>query len=116
MLEGAKRALHIDLPASSYAIMRRARPYRGENNGPGEDVGGELDLTPGIREQPGPLPTGLVAPYRAVCLSLSYAWMKSWLACGLWHSKQAERFLVVSGFLSAVKTRYSHSPLRRASG
>jgi hypothetical protein len=34
--------------------MRRARPYRGENNGPGKDVHGGLDPTPGIREQPGP--------------------------------------------------------------
>jgi hypothetical protein len=32
--------------------MRRARPYRGENHGPGKDVQGELDLTPGIRERP----------------------------------------------------------------
>jgi hypothetical protein len=32
--------------------MRRARPYRGENNGPGKDIHGELDPTPGIREQP----------------------------------------------------------------
>ena len=55
MLERAKRASHIDPPASSYAIMRRARPYRGENHGPGKDVQGELDLTPGIREQPGSL-------------------------------------------------------------
>ena len=38
--------------------MRRARPYRGENHGPGKDVQGELDLTPGIREQPGPI-TGI---------------------------------------------------------
>ena len=38
MLERAKRASHIDPPASSYAIMRRARPYRGENHGPGKDV------------------------------------------------------------------------------
>jgi hypothetical protein len=38
MLEKAKRASHIDPPASSYAIMRRARPYRGENHGPGKDV------------------------------------------------------------------------------
>jgi hypothetical protein len=53
VLERAKRASHIDPPASSYAIMRRARPYRGENHGPGKDVQGELDLTPGIREQPG---------------------------------------------------------------
>jgi hypothetical protein len=53
MLERAKRASHIDPLTSSYAIMRRARPYRGENHGPGKDVQGELDLTPGIREQPG---------------------------------------------------------------
>ena len=44
MLEGAKRASHIDPPASSYAIMRRACPYRGENNGPGKDV--QESLTP----------------------------------------------------------------------
>jgi hypothetical protein len=34
---------NIDPPTSSYAIMRRARPYRGENSGPGKDVRGELD-------------------------------------------------------------------------
>jgi hypothetical protein len=33
--------------------MRRARPYRGENHEPGKAVQEELDLTPGIREQPG---------------------------------------------------------------
>src|SRR5262245_27247050 len=54
MLDRAKRASHIDPPASSYAIMRRARPYRGENPVPGKDVRGELDPTPGIREQPRP--------------------------------------------------------------
>lgn len=53
MLERAKRVLHIDPPASSYAIMRRARPYRGENPEPGKDVHGELDPWPGIREQAG---------------------------------------------------------------
>src|SRR4030095_9402109 len=36
--------LHIDPPASSYAIMRRAGPYRGENSGPGKDDRGELDI------------------------------------------------------------------------
>src|SRR2546430_910229 len=36
-------ACNIDPPASSYAIMRRARPYRGENSGPGKDDRGELD-------------------------------------------------------------------------
>jgi hypothetical protein len=30
--------------------MRRACPYRGENNGPGKDIHGELDPPPGIRE------------------------------------------------------------------
>jgi hypothetical protein len=30
-------------PTSSYAIMRRVRPYRGENSGPGKDDRGELD-------------------------------------------------------------------------
>jgi hypothetical protein len=56
MLNRAKRASHIDPPASSYAIMRRARPYRGENPAPGKDVHGELDPTPGIRERPRPTP------------------------------------------------------------
>src|SRR5262249_33062323 len=53
MLKRAERASHIDPPASSYAIMQRASPYCGENPGPGKDVHGELDPTPGIREQPG---------------------------------------------------------------
>jgi hypothetical protein len=55
----SKRASHIDPPTSSYAIMRRAGPYRGENPGPGEDVEGELEPRPGIREQPGSGPTKL---------------------------------------------------------
>jgi hypothetical protein len=37
MLKRSKRASHIDPPASSYAIMRRAGPYRGENPAPGKD-------------------------------------------------------------------------------
>src|ERR1700722_13155405 len=37
------RACNIGPPASSYAIMRRACPYRGENSGPGKDDRGELD-------------------------------------------------------------------------
>src|SRR5262245_25299174 len=53
MLERAERASHIDPPASSYAIMQRASPYCGENPEPGKDVHGELELRPGIREQPG---------------------------------------------------------------
>src|SRR5262249_9324540 len=36
-------ACNIDPPASSYALMRRAGPYRGENSGPGKDDRGELD-------------------------------------------------------------------------
>jgi tetratricopeptide (TPR) repeat protein len=48
------RASHIDPPPSSYAIMRRARPYRGESKGPGKDVHGELDPTPGITERSRP--------------------------------------------------------------
>jgi len=31
-------ACNIDPPASSYAIMRRAGPYRGENSGPGKEA------------------------------------------------------------------------------
>ena len=42
----SKRASHIDPPASSYAIMRKACPYRGENPGPGKDIHGELDPGP----------------------------------------------------------------------
>jgi hypothetical protein len=42
-LERCDRAFNIDPPTSPYAIMRRARPYRGENSGPGEDNSGELD-------------------------------------------------------------------------
>jgi hypothetical protein len=38
MLKRANRASHIDPPASSNAIMRRARPYCGENPEPGKDV------------------------------------------------------------------------------
>jgi hypothetical protein len=41
--EQSDRAFNIDPPASSYAIMRRARPYRGENSDPGKDDRGELD-------------------------------------------------------------------------
>ena len=65
MLKRAKRASHIDPPASSYAIMRRASPYRGENPGPGEDVEGELEPRPGIREQPGSNSAG--SPRRSPC-------------------------------------------------
>jgi hypothetical protein len=36
--------------------MRRVCPYCGENPGPGEDVYGELDRRPAIRERPRPKP------------------------------------------------------------
>ena len=52
MVNRAKRASHIDPPASSNAIMRRVRPYGGENPEHGKDVLGELDHRPGIRERP----------------------------------------------------------------
>src|SRR5690349_11762887 len=45
------RAFDIDPPTSSYAIMRRARSYRGANSDAGKDIRGELASTPGIREQ-----------------------------------------------------------------
>jgi hypothetical protein len=48
--------------------MRRARPYRGENNGPGKDIHGELDPTPGIREQPGSLADKASEP-KCSCMS-----------------------------------------------
>ena len=50
-LEQGDRAFDIDPPTSSYAIMRRARPYRGENSGPGRIVVESLTPRPGIREQ-----------------------------------------------------------------
>ena len=46
MLKRANRASHIDPPASSNAIMRRARPYRGENPEPGKDVTESLTPRP----------------------------------------------------------------------
>ena len=45
------RAFNIDPPTPSYAIMRRACPYCGENSGPGKDDVESLTLRPGIREQ-----------------------------------------------------------------
>jgi hypothetical protein len=46
MLKRANRASHIDPPASSNAIMRRARPYCGENPEPGKDVTESLTPRP----------------------------------------------------------------------
>jgi hypothetical protein len=43
-LETATVAFDIDPPTSSYAIMRRARSYRGENSEPGKDVRRDLDI------------------------------------------------------------------------
>jgi len=43
-------ACNIDPPASSYAIMRRAGPYRGENTGPARMIAESLTPKPGIRE------------------------------------------------------------------
>jgi hypothetical protein len=40
--------------------MQRASPYCGENPGPGKDVRGELDPTPGIREQPRKRPSSMI--------------------------------------------------------
>src|SRR5215470_3222411 len=55
MLDRAKRASHIDPTASSYSIMRRARPYRGENPAPGKDVRGELDPRPEVENDQDPI-------------------------------------------------------------
>jgi hypothetical protein len=49
--------------------MRRARPYRGENPGPGKDVHGELDHRPGIREQPRSLGDIGVRRYDAMAMT-----------------------------------------------
>ena len=47
----ADRDFNIEPPASPYAIMRRAYPYRGENSGPGKGRSLEgLTPRPGIRE------------------------------------------------------------------
>ena len=39
----ADRDCNIEPPASPYAIMRRAHPYRGENSGPGKNIVEKLD-------------------------------------------------------------------------
>jgi len=57
MLKRAKRASHIDPPASSYAIMRRARPYRGENPEPGKDVTESLTPRPELENNQDPKAT-----------------------------------------------------------
>ena len=57
MLKKAKRVSHIDPPASSNAIMRRARPYRGENPEPGKDVTESLTPRPELENDQDPYAT-----------------------------------------------------------
>ena len=57
MLKKAKRDSHIDPPASSNAIMRRARPYRGENLEPGKDVTESLTPRPELENSQDPAAT-----------------------------------------------------------
>ena len=57
MLKRANRASHIDPPASSNAIMRRARPYCGENPEPGKDVTESLTPRPELENGQDPLLT-----------------------------------------------------------
>jgi hypothetical protein len=63
MLKRANRASHIDPPASSNAIMRRARPYCGENPEPGKDVTESLTPRPELENDQDPKRT-LVAASR----------------------------------------------------
>src|SRR4029077_8440239 len=62
MLKRAKRASHIDPPASSNAIMRRARPYCGENPEPGKDVTESLTPRPELEN----VPAGTLALVRSL--------------------------------------------------
>ncbi len=57
MLKRANRASHIDPPASSNAIMRRARPYCGENPEPGKDVTESLTPRPELENDQDPSPS-----------------------------------------------------------
>ena len=57
MLKRANRASHIDPPASSNAIMRRARPYCGENPEPGKDVTESLTPRPELENDQDPKAT-----------------------------------------------------------
>ena len=57
MLKRANRASHIDPPASSNAIMRRARPYCGENPEPGKDVTESLTPRPELENGQDPQET-----------------------------------------------------------
>src|SRR5262245_23024082 len=53
MLKRAKRASHIDPPASSYAIMRRASPYRGETLDPARMLRESLNPGPELENSQG---------------------------------------------------------------
>src|SRR5262249_16367322 len=65
-LEQRNRDCNIDPPTSSYAIMWRARPYRGENSGPGRDDRGELDTQArNYRTQSARLGLAAMSPWRA---------------------------------------------------
>jgi hypothetical protein len=63
MLKRANRASHIDPPASSNAIMRRARPYCGENPEPGKDVTESLTPRPELENGQDPELTLRAANY-----------------------------------------------------
>jgi hypothetical protein len=69
-----KRAMAINLRRERHA--KNFTPYCGENPAPGKDVDGELDPTPGIREQPGSnsvIP--VVSAARPLFLSSSVIWL-----------------------------------------
>ena len=53
MLNTAKRASHIDPPTSSYAIMQRACPYRGENPDPARMLTENLKRGPELENSQG---------------------------------------------------------------
>jgi predicted DNA-binding transcriptional regulator AlpA len=103
----AKRDSHIDPPASSYAIMRTANPYRGENSGPGKDNHGELDPRPGIREHPGSK-ADIVAPVICFSFGLSDGWPQE---PPVEHPSDAPRVLVGQSGKSAKRTQYTSSPV-----
>ena len=68
MLKRANRASHIDPPASSNAIMRRARPYCGENPEPGKDVTESLTPRPELENDQDPTADiGAATPSVTMC-------------------------------------------------
>jgi hypothetical protein len=78
-LEKGDCALNIDPPTASYAIMRTAPPYRGENSGPATMIVESLKPRPGIGEQHRPTaevrrpahPIALVGTVRRVVYQLT---------------------------------------------